>query len=180
MQSFLVISSVLLWVVVLFNLLLTMAVVRKTSQLDITENHIEKIETLKAGDLAPDFVAINLDGIGVSLADYSGKNVAFIVVSSSCSPCLEKITEVEKLLPKAQNAGVEVVFVSIDDLPTAKTYFKGLNIVSQAIVASAAENTFIEDYKVLGTPYFCLVDGQGVILDAGLFDQKWYKNALNW
>jgi hypothetical protein len=57
MQSFLVVSSVLLWVVMLFNLLLTLAVAKRLS----TASQVSHVG-LNPGTKGPDFTAQMQDG----------------------------------------------------------------------------------------------------------------------
>lgn len=85
MESILIISSILLWVVVLLNLLLTLGLARR-----IRNAAFPVMESLKIGQKAPDFSALTLQGKTVTLADYAGHAAAFVFVSPDCKPCREE------------------------------------------------------------------------------------------
>lgn len=183
MESFLVISSVLLWVVVGFNLLLTLALVRRANnsiKSETGEYDRVLLETLKSGDIAPPFLATTLEGVDVTLDTYAGQSIILIFVTSGCKSCKEKIPEIEKISSNALAAGIKFVFVCLDNMDTAIAYFNEFNTTSSVLVAPASSNSFATNYKIPGTPYFCLIDEQGIIQDAGFFDSKWYSRVLQW
>lgn len=74
MSQVIAISSVLLWAVVVFNLLLTFALIRQRT------TGTTKSDILKAGQPAPDFSAETLLGETVTLSDYAGQEVAFLFI----------------------------------------------------------------------------------------------------
>ena len=97
MEPILVVSSILLWLMVLFNLLLTVALIRRAAAKQpgfATEN----VPTLEIGSQAPDFTAETLDGEAMTLDDYAGKSIALIFVSPTCKPCLNKLPELHELM----------------------------------------------------------------------------------
>lgn len=178
----LTISSMLLWVVLIFDLLLTLALVRKVNKLGVGNEIGERInlDTLKPGDPAPTFKALTLAGEKVTLEKYSDRSVVFVFVSSKCGPCRERIPEIEKVTPIAKEAGTDIVLVSNDDLETARTFFLGFNGNADVLIAPRSSNQFMDDYKVPATPYFCQVNSEGMIQTNGFFDQKWSSLVMQW
>jgi len=176
------ISSILLWVVLIFNLLLTLALVRSVNKLSSTHLNGErlKFDELQSGDTAPDFKAITLDGIEVTLKDYLNQSIVFVFVSSKCAPCKERIFEIEKILPIAEKAGVNIILVSNDDLETSKEHFSVYSNFNDVLIAPRTENQFMNDYKVPATPYFCLVNNEGLVQANGFFDRKWSSLVIQW
>jgi len=184
MQSFLAVSTVLLWGVVLFNLLLTLALVRrvntqrKTAEESVSE--VIKYDLLKPGEAAPEFVATTLDGNEVTLAKYLGRIVMFVFISSGCAPCHEMVPEVQKMSSKARAKGIELVFVSQNDLLTTQNFLKKFSSNDvPVLIAPKAGNRFLLDYKVPGTPFLYLIDVQGLVQDYG-FIEKWHALASQW
>src|SRR5690348_1026265 len=108
METGLVVSSAVLWLVVLLNLLLTLALVRRVNASPRTVPQ----ERLKTGEPAPDFTAHTLDGELVSRSTYAELKVAFVFISTHCGPCREIMPQLVPLGPKAAQAGVELVLVS--------------------------------------------------------------------
>lgn len=180
MELILVVSSVLLWIVVLFNLLLTVAVIRRGSARPSGFDMVYAT-TLEIGAQAPDFIAETLDGENVSMATYAGQAVAFIFVSPICSPCLEKIPILNTLGPQAKMAGVELVLVNIADRAQTKTFVKEHDIRLPILVAPKEINPFITDYKVVRTPFFCLIDKESKVRSTGfLGGDDWNRLAEEW
>lgn len=113
MLSISVVNLVLLWIVVLLNLLLIIALIRRFNRISTQLSAFTDIDVgLEKGSQAPDFQAEMLTGETVTLADYARKAVSFIFISPHCSPCLEKIPTLNALAPKAvvlQKQGQQVV-----------------------------------------------------------------------
>lgn len=181
-MGILAVNSILLWVVLIFNLLLTLALVRSVNNIGSNNLNREEIilDELKSGDIAPDFKAITLDGKEITLKDYINQSMVFVFVSSKCAPCKERISEIEKILPIVEKAGIDIILVSNDDLETSKQHFLEYDKFNNVLVAPRTENQFMYDYKVPATPYFCLVDNKGLVQTNGFFDQKWSTLVLQW
>ncbi len=77
METSLVVNSILLWVVVLFNLLLTLALVRRLN----ADRRSEHTMGLEAGQPTPDFTAQTLSGEAATRSTYIGRKVAFVFIS---------------------------------------------------------------------------------------------------
>jgi len=176
------ISSTLLWVVLIFNLLLTLALVRSVNKMSSTyiDGERLKIDTLQPGDTAPNFSALSLGGEEITLKDFNNKTVAFIFVSSKCEPCKTRIPEIEKVFPAAKDAGIEFVFVTNDDFDEANDFFGALNGNIKTLMVPKQNNAFRDEYKIFGTPSFCLVNSKGIIQEIGFFDQKWTSLVMEW
>ena len=134
-ETVLIVSMVLLWVVMLFNLLLTLALVRRTS----TQPRSQQKEWLKAGEKAPDFTAETLDGKPVTLASYAGRPVAFLFMSPSCDPCREHLPGYDALGKIARRAGTQLVYVSTSGLDETRIHVEEFGITLPVIVTPQRE-----------------------------------------
>jgi peroxiredoxin len=167
MEQALVISSVALWVVVLLNLLLTLALVRRlNSGLPANISKADEIG-LKVGTPAPDFIAETLDGKAVTLANYAGRSVAFIFIAPDCGPCREALPGYEATGVKAERAGVELVLVSTANKEETRALAEEFQLHLQVLVAPPDNTSFMDDYKLRGTPSYTLIDREGNIQSAG-------------
>jgi peroxiredoxin len=175
MQPLLVTNSVLLWIVVLLNLLLTIALIRRFNQMSTHLSAFTDIDVgLEKGSQAPDFQAQTLTGETVTLADYARKAVSFIFISPHCSPCLEKIPALNALAPKAKQAGVEIVLVNTDgDKAETAAFVEKHNVKLPVLIASMERNSFASDYKANATPCYCLLNPDGYVEAAGTFAHGW-------
>lgn len=175
MSPLTLINVVLLWVVTLFALLLTLGLVRKQN----TKNP----PSLKVGQQAPNFTAETLSGEVVTLSTYAGRSVAFLFTGPSCSICREALPLYEDLGPKAARSGVEIVLVSVEDRDQSAAFVKEFEITLPVLIAPREQNPFMENYKIPGTPSYCLVGPKGKVQSAGYPDAKrgeWKALADSW
>ncbi|MCP5100675.1 MAG: TlpA family protein disulfide reductase [Chloroflexi bacterium] len=179
MNNALILSSILLWIVVLFNLLLTVALIRRGSAAQPGFD-MENVETLEIGSQAPDFTAETLDGRTITLNTFSGQNVVFVFVSPDCPPCIEKIPILNSLQQKAKQSGVELVLVNVTNKSKAKKFVEEYETHLPMLVAPENNNSFKERYKAMGTPFYCLVDEQGNVQATGYFGPDWYALTQKW
>lgn len=166
METVLIVSSILLWIVVLFNLVLTLALVRRANT--ASHHNSPSLDMLKAGQPAPDFTAQILSGEKVTLSSYAGHKMAFIFISTACVPCREFLPQLELLKPEAARAGVELALVSSNEIGETRAFAEKLNVSLPVLVAPRSTNPLFEEYKATLTPAYCLVNEQGVVQSAGL------------
>lgn len=185
METVLIVSSVLLWVVVLINLLLTLALVRRVNSGTPQPGAVPALSGLSRGDAAPDFSATTLQGETVTLGSYTGNGrlTALIVIEPDCAPCREGLPTYEALYPDARRSGVDLVLVSIGEIEATGELADDFKISMPLIVAPRSKNSFSSDYKVLGTPNYCLIDGDGKVVSAGhpfVQSGDWKTIMKNW
>jgi peroxiredoxin len=180
MYPMLIVNAVLLWIVVLFNLLLTLALVRKLNAQTTGRPDFENAPTLEAGAPAPEFVAETLDGQAINRSTYHQRAVVFLFVSPSCQPCGEKIATFNRLAPRAKQHGTELVLVSVAGQEETRDFLRQHATSLPVLVAAPETSRFEEDYKVVGTPFHCFVDENGVVKSAGFLGAKWEKLAQSW
>jgi peroxiredoxin len=175
MEQVLVISSVLLWIAVLANLLLTLVLVRRFNGMSQQEapgsTNNKSISTV--GRSAPDFTAETLTGEQVTLANYQGRPVAFILIGTGCEPCQESLPSYEALRPKAERAGVELVLVCIDDAPQTRSFVDVHHVRLPVLVAPHPANPFMKDYGTTSTPTYFMVNERGIVQSAGYPSLEW-------
>jgi len=116
------------------------------------------MDFLHVGQSAPEFTAQTLEGKTVTLATYAQRTVVFLFVSPDCRPCREALPALEALRSKAEKLGIELVLVSDADAAETQSLTDELAHDFVTLVAPRGSNSFFPDYKVLGTPFHCLVD----------------------
>jgi peroxiredoxin len=173
LEQFLFMSSLLLWVGLLFNLILTLAVVRRVSRSSSVHGRSRDHVDLKPGELGPDFIAQKLNGDTVTLNSYKGRSVAFLFISPSCSPCRDALPSYELLRPVALRAGVEMVLVSTADAAGTQQFSEEFDIRLPVLIAPRQTNPFARDYKTHGTPSYCVIDPDGKVVSAGYPSMEW-------
>ena len=166
METFLEINFVFLWIVALLNLFLTLALILK-----INAKSSNMDNGLKKGEIAPDFVSKNLQGNNVNLAAYDGWKAAFLFVSPRCNACHELLRKLKTVkTAEAKVMGIHIVLVIDATLEEAKEWVEDENIQLPVLVASKAETSFFDDYRVQGTPSYCLINENGKVEVSGFSD----------
>jgi peroxiredoxin len=168
--------GIFVWLIILsgctlVNMLLILALVRRLaaggSQMDSGIS-----SGLKAGVSAPDFVGETLDGQTIRLVNYTDRSFVLLFVSPSCGPCRDAIPIYENLHSKAKQAGVDLILVSVADISETRTFANKLILTTPLLVAPSSTNPMMEDYKVVGTPSYCLVGEDGFVQSAGFPDPQ--------
>jgi peroxiredoxin len=166
LETVLIVSSVLLWIILICNVLLTLALVRNANKpAKKKQGIISQPEGLKEGTEAPAFHAQALDETTVTLDDYHNKAALFVFIAPRCSAC-------ENLLPSLKTLGsqmkeTELVLVSDSGIGETRDLAKEHDIVLPLLSAPRRNNPFFADYKVYGTPTYYLINAQGEIQATG-------------
>src|SRR5581483_1315867 len=101
LETVLIVSSVLLWIVLICNVLLTLALVRNANKPTAKGKIMAPPEGLKEGTEAPTFSAQALDETTVTLDDYHNKAALFVFIAPRCGAC-------EELLPSLKALGSQM------------------------------------------------------------------------
>ena len=180
------------WLVLLLNLVLTLRTVqylrsrRRADELDAIR---ESLPELPVGEPAPAFQARDLAGRPVRLADYAGRETAFVFVSPHCGPCARELPDLAKLAPLARaGASAELVLVSDSSTPETNAWLAGITErhpeVSELrlLVAPGSTTDFLARYNPRGlTPYFCHLDADArVTARGGLRSPYWAAIVKRW
>ncbi|MGC1374758.1 MAG: TlpA disulfide reductase family protein [Anaerolineales bacterium] len=174
METLLVVSSILLWVVLLFNLLLSFQLIRIVAPNVWAQNAAK----LKSGQAAPDFKATDLDGKSITLASFRGRPLLLAFVSPSCSACLDRLDEIRSLA--ANMPGLQVALVCDSNEPISRALANEYRLEVPVMAAFRNQAPIWSRYKAAATPYYCLVDGKSRVQAAGPFDAGWEALSEAW
>jgi len=182
LETVLFVGFIFLALIVLGNLLLTFALIRK-----VNVGHGDHASSsfpsmgLEVGAEAPDFTAQTLEGEAVTRATYAGRSVAFVFISTNCQPCREVLPGLESLGPGAARAGVEIVLVSKDEQEATSAFIDEMQIHLPVLIAPLDTTPFLKEYKAPMTPSYCLIDGQGKVQSVGHPQgSEWKALAESW
>ena len=168
MEAALVASSIVLWLVVLANVFLTLALIRRLNRTGQSTVEIG----LKAGTTAPDFAAQTLQEVTKTLADYLGQAVVLIFASPTCQPCRERLPMLQKTAVEAKASGVDFVLISGGTLEDTQAWNQEATIQLPLLVATQAQNPFFQDYHITSTPTFCLLGADGKVHGSNIVGQN--------
>ncbi len=169
-------NTLIIWLILLSNLLIILALIKKVN------SGSERISDswLKPGSPAPNFEAPDLQSVPVTLDTYQGKSILLAFVRPSCRTCEMLIPKLAKLSDDINRNGQEFAMVCMASQEVAKEFAKQYSIAFQVIVATRFDNTLIQDYKVGATPFYCLIDEDRKVKEAGYFAPEWDSQKKEW
>ena len=179
MDTPLLISSVLLWIVLLSNLLLTLALIRRVNKIANGDSQ-ELPPMLQPGDQIPEFNAETVDGRVITQADYLGHETALVFISPTCGPCREEMPTLKSLYSRAKLNGVDLTLVSLGQALETQNMVEEFEIEAPVLVAPLGNSPFGKDYKVSATPSYYLIDANGKVKRGGALDETWQATVKSW
>jgi peroxiredoxin len=159
-MTILILSSFLLWLCVIFNLILTFALVRRMNIAFSTDTE----DMMQTGEAIPPFEAETLTGQIASRDDYIGREITMVFVSANCGPCKEQMPNLRKWYPLAKQAGMELLIVSTSDPRSTTELVEELGGFEYPILIAPEGITSIKaDYKITATPSYYIIDASGKV-----------------
>ena len=137
---------------------------------------------VEVGTSAPDFVASDLQGNPVSLADLRGQVVLLNIWATWCPPCREEMPSMERLYRAVGPEGLRIVAVSIDavDGKTDSSGHPGGDIAAFAremdltfTIWHDPEGRIQRTYRTTGVPESFLIDRYGTIIKKEIGGREW-------
>ena len=133
---------------------------------------LETYRAMKKGNTAPDFVFYpnTFFPADISkektkkLSDIKSPYTVMVFGASNCPRCQEEIPEIAKLYSKWKGQGVEVVFISLDELPQDFTKFTASLPFINSCDFKKWNSPIVESYYVFGTPTMFLLNNKREIL----------------
>lgn len=118
---------------------------------------------LEVGTAAPAFTLSNLAGQETSLADFRGQQILLAFTSPQCPPCQEMYPHLQAF--SEQHTDAQIIMISLGSVE------EGQQVVfehSFSFPVLLWEEEMAEAYRVSSTPFFYVVDPQGVIVSKGV------------
>ncbi len=177
---------VLLSIVVVFNLFLTIALLRRLNRISGLDSRLlpsgsvaTPSDLLRPGDIAQEFNGETLEGENVRLSSLTNRESVLILMSPNCRPCRDIIPTLNDAYPIATEAGVNFLLVSLSTRDAAQAFAAEANIQVPVIVPSSI-STFSHDYKAFITPSYYLIGIDGRVKSGGLLDDAWNTLVETW
>ncbi|HEU0176728.1 MAG TPA: TlpA disulfide reductase family protein [Blastocatellia bacterium] len=156
---------------------LSLALVAILSNCSANKQYVENVETqtvavgignasgsagTQAGNPAPDFQLMKIDGAPVSLADLRGHPAVIVFWSAWCSVCREEAPRINALTAEYGGKGVRVLGINVkDSLAGAESGVREFGI--KYPVARDPDAGVARAYGVRGTPTVIFLDRKGVV-----------------
>lgn len=168
MQTTLVLSSILLWILTLLNLALTVALARRLRQ-GLRRGH--EPDKLPAGREAPPFQLQALAGEARELKSFAGRALALVIVSPSCIGCSKIPALLARLQDDASARGLSLALISAASEEETRAYAGGSGLKIPVLLAPRSGSSFFADYRVPGTPFHYFLDAGGRVAAGDFFSE---------
>ena len=178
--TLLIINAILTWLVLLPTAFFMLLLGKRFRQLDQGDPKAFLLQEAgsRRGQPAPPFEAQNIDGQTVTLDSFKGRDVAFLFLSPSCKPCVEKIPALNDYYRRGTANGMAMVIVNVDHHIAPETFAQQYEVQLPILWAPQISNPFAHDYDAYSVPSFCLVDANQKIRAAGRLDAHYWQEQL--
>lgn len=174
MQTFLVVSVVLLWLLVLVLGFLLIGTLRALGLLSWQLEQMQATATrhvgrsgLRPGQKAPQFALPDTDGKQVSLQDFSGRRVLLVFTQGGCGPCERVMPELNRV---SRAEDLQVVVIN-NGTPEATLKF-ATEAGARFPVLTQEHFTVSKLYEMFATPFAFLIDERGIIRSTGIINNR--------
>ncbi len=120
---------------------------------------------LEIGAKAPDFTLPDTAGAMVSLEDFAGQRVLLAFSSIQCTACKETYPHLRAFSESQED--VQVVMISQGSAEENRQLVQIQNFAFPVLPTVGWDDQVMVDYQAPGTPFFYVIDRDGVISNAG-------------
>ena len=131
---------------------------------------------LEIGTQAPDFTLPDTGGSTISLDDFAGQKVLLAFSSTHCSACEEMYPHLRAFSESRED--VQVVMISQSSAGENRQLVEEQGFAFPVLSVSGWDAPVMVDYRVPGTPFFYVINGEGVIANAGFANTLRQLEAL--
>ena len=138
-------------------------------RLEAAREYMERLQSLSAGNPAPEFEIIDVQGNIARLEDFSGKYLLIDVWSHTCGPCIREIPRLEDLKHDLEGRNIELISICLspEEPWINKLEELGLPDEGQYRLENGWGSPFNNNYlRGAGTPAYILIDPEGKIVNA--------------
>jgi peroxiredoxin len=125
---------------------------------------------IEVGQKAPDFKLPDHDGKDVSLADFAGRRLLLVFYPLDFSPvCTDQLTAFREIVPELDEAGVEMVGISVDSAFAHAAFREKLGVDTVLLADFEPKGKVASDFGVyldgagIAARALVLIDGDGVV-----------------
>jgi peroxiredoxin len=122
----------------------------------------EDVSVLKAGDKAPDFSLVDLEGNTHKLSDYEGQGVFLNFWGTWCKPCAKEMPAMDRQYEQFKDQGVQVLAVNIAQSEFEVQNFADQYKLSFPVVIDKTKSVMTA-YNIIPLPTTVLVNPEGEI-----------------
>lgn len=136
------------------------------------------VEPPRAGDVAPGFEALDLDGAKVALEDYRGKPVWVLFVATWCAQCRVEAPDVQAAYTERDDVEVLAVYLS-EDRRTVGGYAERVGLTFDQVPDPVTEIAAAYGVRAIPAHYFVGTDGVVQEVAVGALSHTRINEALD-
>lgn len=183
MPAIWMVMVVALWIAVLVETGLLLALLRSLGQLRrlgilANQDHLAPLPPtnggLMPGEAAPDFAAVDPDGRKIALSDFAGKRRLLAFVSPGCSVCTSLIQALNEAI--RDGTDLDVLVIGTGDREVNRGY--GQEQRAQMPILASLSESISDLYQVRSMPYVFALDEEGVVRGAGIVNRREHLQGL--
>jgi methylamine dehydrogenase accessory protein MauD len=170
----LIVSSVLLWLAVLFLAFVLLGTLRS---MDVLRWQMQQLQAttpsrmgrngLRPGKKAPDFKVPTAAGPELALSDFAGRKVFVVFVQTGCGPCGTVVPDLNRLHREAKYG---LLVVSNGEPEKVREWAEKVHAEFPVLIQERW--VVSKKYEVLATPFAFLVDEKGIVRSKGIINSK--------
>lgn len=179
--TWITVSIVALWVLVLCETGLLLLLLRALGQLRLQNNATSGMDTSmpkdwgpSIGTQAPSFTAQTLQNRTVSLEDYQGRKRLLLFISPTCSACAQAIESLNVL--HQNEPDLDLLVLGSTDYKANQAYAAERQL--SVPILTPAQNLTSETYGIKAIPYALMLDEQGTVRAKGMAIEENYLQRL--
>jgi methylamine dehydrogenase accessory protein MauD len=180
MNAFLLVSTITLWLAVLFFAFLLLGTLRalgllswRLEQLQATTPSRLGRDGLKIGKKAPDFTLPSVTNGELSLHDFAGRRVVLVFTQSACAPCHAISPELNCLHDKGEH---KVIVVNNGGPEELRKW--AAETGARYPVLAQEKFSLSKRYQVFATPFAFFINEQGIITSKGIVGTRQHLNYV--
>lgn len=178
MDNFILVNIILIWVILIFNFIITLAIVKRITGREV-EASVSIDTMLRPNEDIPNFTVLTIEEQIVTQENYKGQNKALVFISSTCGPCISKLPHLEDTYYHAQNSGIELLIFNLEDVAKTQTLISEFGLSIPILSTAQFTSSMMQEYKIPGTPsYYYIVNDK--IIEGGLLGKQWDKLVSKW
>ena len=117
----------------------------------------------KVGQPAPDFLAWDLAGQPVTLADYRGQPIWLNFWGSWCPPCRAEMPDIQAAYQQLAPKGLTLLAISVDESALDAAAFAALNNATFTILSDPNRLGTGASYPIFNFPTHLFIDRDGMV-----------------
>lgn len=164
MNTFFLVSYIILWVLVITLTLLNLILFRQLGIMVMGTARGINRSGLQIGKMVPKVDGVSVDGNNWSTSAILGKPHLLFFGSTTCSECKDIMPYLDQMQKKYNVTPILLLFSELD---MAKKYIQENKIKYEVILAN---NNIAEKMDVTATPFAYAVDSSGIIQSKGLIN----------